>query len=88
METSYEKYSDEEWDRIRHIWAKGCDWFIHKTGKKWGVHPDLDAGWPLFKTKTEAYNTVTELFLQECHNRMVIKAKIPLQWPKQQELRK
>lgn len=69
IETSYSKLSEIDWTQAKNLWTRGVDWFIFKAGRKWSVAPVLDAGWPLFKTKTLAYDTVTELFLQECSNR-------------------
>ena len=47
---------------IRNNWSKGVDYCVIKQGKKWMVF-DFFGNFPLFKTKKEAYQAVTNLVM-------------------------
>jgi hypothetical protein len=68
-ETSLSKLSEHDWQIIRNRWARGVDWVVSKCGKKWQIMGDLGKGFPLFKTKKEAYEAATNLLLMESHHR-------------------
>jgi hypothetical protein len=62
--TSMSRLNESEWHRVSAQWYRGIDWCVERLGRHWKA---LDPfGIPgLFKTKTAAYNRVTELVLME-----------------------
>lgn len=69
QETSLSKLPHLEWQHIQNCWSHGIDWCVQRIGKKWAVMSGLYVNAPLFKTKTAAYNFITELVLIESRNR-------------------
>jgi hypothetical protein len=68
IETSLSKLSEHDWSILSNRWARGIDWNIEKLGKKWHILGDT-GGFPLFKTKSAAYDALTNLILAESHHR-------------------
>jgi len=67
-ETSLSKLDNHDWQILSHRWARGIDWCVEKIGRKWAVQACF-GNFPLFKTKTAAYNTVSALILAESRHR-------------------
>jgi len=42
-------------------WGRGINWNVAKVGKKWEITGRLGNGFPLFKTKTAAYEAASTL---------------------------
>ncbi len=70
METSFSKLSTSEWMQLSNRWGRGIDWVVKKVGRKWTPLECFGKKWPLYKTKTEAYDTVTNLILEEARIRI------------------
>ena len=68
-ETSLSKLSSHDWMICQNRWTRGIDWVVEKVGKKWTPLECFGKGWPLYKTKTEAYDRVTDLILMEARHR-------------------
>ena len=70
VETSLSVLTDGEWSQVSCRWARGINWNIHKVGKRhWEIGGRLGKGFPLFKTRTAAYNAGSTLILMESHHR-------------------
>lgn len=65
--------SDSEWNQLSARWGRGIDWIVHKVGRKWEIGGRLGQGFPLFTTKTAAYEMATNLILRESHHRAWLK---------------
>jgi hypothetical protein len=69
--TSLSTLSDHEWHILSSRWSRGIDWTVCKMGRKWIInidHPSFRA-FPLFRTKTAAYDAATNLILAESRYR-------------------
>ncbi len=71
-ETRLSKLSSHDWMIVSGRWARGIDWVVQKVGGKWTPLECFGTGWPLFKTKTEAYNRVSTLIQMEARHRTEI----------------
>jgi hypothetical protein len=74
-ETSWSRLPDGEWSQISCRWSRGIDWCVYKLGRKWVICCVFGGNWPLYKTKREAYEAVTNLVLIESHNRAYLRHK-------------
>jgi hypothetical protein len=63
-ETSLSSLSEHDWQILRNRWARGINWFVCKLGRKWTLTSDFGS-FPLFTTKTAAYEAGTALILAE-----------------------
>ena len=54
--------SESEKREMSTTWAMGIDYCVFKCGKKWKTAKCF-GNFPLFKTKKEAYKTITDLVL-------------------------
>jgi len=63
--TSLSNLDDGEWSQISCRWGRGIDWNVAKVGKKWEITGRLGQGFPLFQTKTAAYEAASTLILAE-----------------------
>ena len=66
--TSLSELPEHEWQIISHTWSHGIDWFVQKCGRKWLITLPI-GNFPLFKTKTAAYDAATNLVLMESKHR-------------------
>lgn len=66
MTMPYKTSLNEDPDKYReanNLWSRGQDWFVFKVGKRgWELAPCFGK-FPLFKTKTAAYEAGTNLVL-------------------------
>lgn len=68
VETSLSRLSDHDWHVLSNTWASGVDYYVRKVGRNW-VPMDIFGAFPLFKTKREAEQAATTLFMAEASNR-------------------
>lgn len=66
-ETSLSSLSDHDWQVLHNTWARGIDWFVENINGKW--LPTF-GNFPLFRTKSAAYDAGTALVLAEARYRM------------------
>ena len=69
-ETSLSKLSEHDWKVLSSRHSRGIDWMVHKMGRHWVITPSELKGFPLFKTKREAYEAADNLILAESHWRL------------------
>jgi hypothetical protein len=72
-ETSLSKLSDHDWNVLRSRWHRGIDWNVKRLGHGWEIIGDLGRGFPIFPTKTMAYNAGEALILAESLRRAALK---------------
>lgn len=63
--TSLSHLSEAEWSQVSNRWSRGIDWNVHKAGSRWEIGGEHFQGFPLFRTKTAAYNAAETLILAE-----------------------
>ena len=67
-ETSLSKLSDHDFQILKSRWNRGIDWIVHRCGRKWELISDF-GNFPLFDTKSAAYDAGTNLILIESRYR-------------------
>ena len=65
--TSLSSLADHDWSVVSNRWNRGCDWNIDKVGRKWQILGDIGKAFPLFTTKTAAYDAGSHLVIAESH---------------------
>ena len=68
IKTSLSHMDNHDWNVISNTWASGIDWCVGKLGRKWVITLPI-GNFPLFKTKTAAYDAATKLILLESRHR-------------------
>jgi hypothetical protein len=67
-ETSLSTLSSDDWQILRGRWARGIDWVVSKVGRRWALSESF-GNFPLFKTKSAAYEAASNLILAESAHR-------------------
>lgn len=78
--TSLGALNDHDWNVLSNRWSRGIDWIVQKVGKRhWELigFPTVNAGFPLFTTKTAAYDAGSKLILAESHYRSAKRHGLP-----------
>lgn len=71
--TALSDLSNHDWQVIKHTWARGIDYFVHKQGeRKWIV---TFGNFKPFRTKSAAYDAGTALVLAESARRAQIEER-------------
>ena len=67
--TSLSTLSEDDWHSLKNRFERGIDWVIRKMGRGWMIAPIASQfrGFPLFRTKRAAGETVEALILAESH---------------------
>lgn len=68
-ETSLSRLSDHDWAILSSRASKGWDWNVHKLGRKWIIGGEAFANWPLYPTKTAAYDAFSAIICAEARHR-------------------
>ena len=68
IETSLGHLSDHEWQIVRSRWMRGIDWNVFKRGRGWTLPAEF-GNFPIFKTKTAAYEAASNLICLETQSR-------------------
>ena len=79
--TSLGKLSDHDWHVLSSRWSRGIDWNVAKVGKRhWRILGDV-GGFPLFSTKTAAFDAMSELICRESAHRAWRERQVELHYP-------
>ena len=63
--TPFSDLDEHNWSIVRHLWGRGIDWSIRKVGRKWMIGETYGKCWPLYKTKSAAYDALSNMICAE-----------------------
>ncbi len=65
--TSLAELDAHDWAVLNSRWNRGIDWNVSKLGSQWKITSSLPqfTAFPLFKTKTAAWDAFENLMMQE-----------------------
>lgn len=64
-ETSLSTLSEHDWSVLRNTVARGVDYFVGKLGRRWQIILPAFSTFPLYRTKTAAYEACSNLVIAE-----------------------